>query len=102
MLQVAQQRTWLKSELGGEYLAGPAIGGKGVGGAAGSIQGEHQLTPRPLSERMAIEQRLEVDDALLAGAARQLGLDRVLHHGSRSSSSRCTSPAGRAESATSS
>ena len=80
MLEVAQHRTWLESEFCSQQLASPTEGGEGVGRPTVAVQRQHQLTPGPLAERIGIEERFELADALLAGAARQLRLDRRLEH----------------------
>ena len=80
VLEVAQHRTRLESEFGGQQLASPTEGGEGVGGPAVAVQRQHQLTPRAFAERIGVEECFELADALLAGAARQFGLNRLLEH----------------------
>ena len=57
-LQVAQRRTGLDSELGGEQQPSAAVGGEGVGGSSRLVEGEHQLAPRPLAVRVALGRTL--------------------------------------------
>ena len=80
-LQVAQRRTGLETELGGEQQSNTAVGGEGVGGSSRLVEGEHQLTPRPLAVGMRLNERFQLTDASLTGAAGELGLERLLDDG---------------------
>ncbi len=77
-LQVAQRRTGLETELRGEQQPNSAIGGEGVGGSSRLVEGEHQLTPRPLAVGMGLNERFQLTDASLTGAAGELGSPSLL------------------------
>ena len=48
---------------------------------AGAVEGQHQLAPRPLPERMAAYQRIELGHELRLASEGQLGVDAVLEAG---------------------
>ena len=77
-LQVAQRRTGLETELTGQKQSNSAKGGEGVGGSSRLVEGEHQLTPRPLAVGMGLNERFQLPDASLTGAAGELGRHRLL------------------------
>ncbi len=57
------------------------VGAQGVGLPATAVQGDHQLAPQPLAERMPGGQALELADHGRVGADRQVGVDAVLDGG---------------------
>ena len=46
-----------------------------------AVEGEHLLTPQPLAERMASDERLELARELGVAAEREIGVDPLLEHG---------------------
>ena len=68
LFDVAQCRTGLDPQLGGQLHTGTAIGGQGVRWSTGLVEGDHQLTPGSLAVRVGLHERFEVTDALLPAA----------------------------------
>ena len=79
-LQLLELGPRVEAQLVEQRLAGGAIRGERVGLAAGSVEGEHQLSARPLAERVRLDDRLELGDELRVAAEREVGLDPLLEH----------------------
>ena len=77
-LQLAQRGPRLQPQLRGEHEARPAVGSESVGRATGLIERPHQLTPRLLAERVALEPGFQLADASISRTGCQLGLDGLL------------------------
>ena len=78
LLDVAQRRAGLDSQLGSEQHPGAAERFQSVGWAACLVQRSHQQPPGTLPVRVDLHERLELADASLALAAVELRLGRVL------------------------
>ena len=75
-----------------EHLSGLVVRGQGFAATAVLVQGEHELAPGSLIQRVLLERASQLPDHLGAAAAAQVGLDPVrfcraaqllnmLHHG---------------------
>ena len=86
---VATCASWARIERSRSRSAGPgsrpssaastqsnaAVGGEGVGGPSRLVEGEHQLPPCPLAVGVRLDERFQLADAPLTGAAGELGLE---------------------------
>ena len=61
-----------------EMLAEPAVGGEGLALPSASIEGEHQLTPKRLAQRVLAHELLELRDESGVPTQRELGPDAEL------------------------
>ena len=68
----------LDPELTDEHLAGPQEGLERLGLAAGSVQGDHQLAPPPLAERLLSDHGLELGDQLTRITGSEPRIDQIL------------------------
>ncbi len=48
-----------------------------LGLAVGAVEGEHELAPEPLPQRMPSDERLQLADELSVAAEREVGLDAL-------------------------
>ena len=80
-LQLPQRGPGLDPELLDQDVPGPSVAPERVGLAARAVQGDHQLTPRALAQRVGRHERLDLGDQLVVAAERETGLDAVLHGG---------------------
>ena len=80
-LQPLQGETGLEAELLVEQPACVAVGLERRRLAAGAVQGEHQLSPQALAERLRGDDRLQLGDELAVAAEREVGVDPVLERG---------------------
>ena len=77
-LQLAQRRSGLDTDLLDQHATGPAEGAQRVGLAARAVEGEHQLGPAPLPQRVGGDRLLELGDEQLVAPGREEGIDAVL------------------------
>ena len=77
-LELHQRRRRVEAELLDEHLAVVAEHAQRVGLATGAVQGDHQLRPERLPQRVLGGERLDLRDHLGGSAARQLGVDEAL------------------------
>jgi hypothetical protein len=78
VLELSQRHAWLDSELVDHRPARLPVGLESLGLPTGAIEGEHQLAPESLAERLLGDQRLELPDELRTRAERELRVDQVL------------------------
>ncbi|HKH04261.1 MAG TPA: hypothetical protein VKA65_03790 [Acidimicrobiales bacterium] len=77
-LQRLQLGPGVDAQLLGEGGPGLAERGEGVGLAAGPVQGQHQLAPQPLAQRLLLDQRRQLAGQLAVAPEGEVGLDAVL------------------------
>ena len=77
LLELLELGAGLEPELLVEGAAGIPVTLEGLGLAAGTVEGEHQLTAQPLACRMLCDQDVELTDQGAMAAERQVGLDSV-------------------------
>ena len=77
LLEVAQWATRLDPELLDEQTAAIAVRGERVGLPAGAIEGQHQLTTKPLAERVLVDEPLKLGDERAMPAERELCLQTI-------------------------
>ena len=92
-LELAQPRPRIEPELAGELLAGRGEDRERIGVPARAIEGEHQLPDQALSQRVLAHQLLELGHETRALAAREVGVDPLLH-GEQTSLLELCDPAG--------
>ena len=80
LVDAAQQRPRIDTQLVGEQAAGRLVQVQRVGLAAVGVQGTHQLRTQPLPERILRDQAFQLDHDSAVLAAKQVRLDPVLHH----------------------
>ena len=78
-LELAQLCARLEAELVGEQRARLAVDLERLRLAA-AVEGEHQLRPQPLAERVLGDERSELGNELALAAAAEVGLEPVLQH----------------------
>jgi hypothetical protein len=81
LLDVLKLRRRIDPELSGEHLTRPLVRRERVTLAARAVQGHHQVSPRPLPERMVGDERLQFGDELVMPPERQVGADPLLDRG---------------------
>ena len=81
LLEPTQLRRGLDSELVGEQCSSHSVPVESLGVTSGAVEGDHQLTPAALTERLPRDQRLDLADHLDVAPERQLGVDDVLLDG---------------------
>ncbi len=59
-----------------------------LGLAVGAVEGEHELAPEPLAQRVPSDERLQLADELSVAAEREVGLDPLFERVRVASSSR--------------
>ena len=77
-LEPLQLGARLDAELVHERLARPRELGQGVRLAAGAVEREHQLRPRPLAQRLRLDESLQLGDHLGVPAELEIEVDPVL------------------------
>src|SRR5438067_2015940 len=77
-MHAAQKRARLEPQLLDEQLASLAVGLERLRLPAGAVEGEHQLGPQPLAQRMGADEPLELGDELRVRADRELRLRPLL------------------------
>jgi hypothetical protein len=78
LLQALELRTRRKAEIGVEGAHRVAVRVERLSLPPGAVQGEHELGPQPLAQRLARYQLLELADELGSAANGQVGLEAVL------------------------
>ena len=81
VVQPAQLGARLDAAVVDEDRAQPLVGAQRVGAAAGAVEGDHQLTPRRLPQRVLLDVAPQVVDHLGVPAERELRVDPVLRGG---------------------
>ena len=77
-VHAAQERARLEAQLRDEQLAALAVGLERLRLPARAVEGEHQLGAQPLSQRMRVDERLELADELGVRTDRELRLGALL------------------------
>ena len=80
-LELLQFEARLDPELLAERLSRPAVELERVGLAARAVERQHQLRPRPLAERLARDELLQLGDQARVPPEREVGLDPLLERG---------------------
>ncbi len=80
-LQPLQRATGLEPELLHEHLARLVVDAQRLGLAARAVEGDHELGPESLAQRMLRDERLQFRDELGVPAGRKLRLDPILGRG---------------------
>ena len=80
-LQLSQLWSRVDAELVGQDSPGPLVRLQRVTLPAGPVQGQDQLAPQPLTQRMLTHQVLELAGQLAMATEHQLGVDPVLGRG---------------------
>ena len=57
------------------------VGLQRLGLTAGTVEREHQLSPKPLSQRMLRDERLELGSDIVVPAEREVSVDALLDRG---------------------
>jgi hypothetical protein len=78
LLQLLQTRAWLESKFVREKRSNSLVGSEGLGLAIASVERDHQLPPKPLPERMPIDQSLELSDNIAVAPELKVRLDPIL------------------------
>jgi hypothetical protein len=81
LVQRAQLGTEVDAQFLGEDLAGPAVGVQRLGGPPGPVQGEHQLRPHPLPQRVFGGQRDQLGDPVPVPAEVHIQVDALFQGG---------------------
>ena len=81
LLQPAQFGGRVQAEVLGKRLADPVIYGQRVSLPAAPVQGQHQLTVRPLAQRLLRNDGLQFGDHVRVAARGQFQLDTFLRCG---------------------
>jgi hypothetical protein len=74
-LQPAQLRPRVDAQLLDQDRPGPLVGQQGIGLPTGPVQGQHELGPQPLPQRLLADQPFELGHQLPVPAQPQLRLD---------------------------
>ena len=77
-LELAELRADLQPQLVEERTPGVRVGGECVGLPAGLVEGDHELPPGPLAERMLGDELPELADDVRSATLRELGVDPTL------------------------
>jgi hypothetical protein len=77
-LEAPQLGPRLDAQFVDECAAGALVGVQRLPLAARAVEGDHQLSPAPLSERLLAHRLLELGHEIPGATARQLGVDAVL------------------------
>ena len=78
LLQLSKLRVGLETELLVEELSERAIGLEGVGMATRAVERHHELSSKPLVERVKSDERLDLPDRLGLASDREHGLEARL------------------------
>lgn len=80
-LESPQALARLEAELRREGAASLLVGLQRLGLPPRAVEGEHQLAPGPLAQRLLGDQLLQLDDELVVASELELGLDPLLPGG---------------------
>ena len=75
----AQARPRHQAQLLGQHPVSVLVGGQGLGLSAGPVQGEHELFPEPLMQRVSSDQTLDLTDKRGVAAQGEVGIDPPFH-----------------------
>jgi hypothetical protein len=78
-VQAAQLRRGVDAELFRQDGPGPLVGQQRIGLSAGPVQGQQQLRPKPLPQRLLAHQPLQLGHQLPVAPQPQIGLNAILH-----------------------
>ncbi len=80
-LELAQLGTGVEAELLGEHGAALLEHAQRIGLPSGAVEGQHQLGPQSLAERMVGDEHLELADEPLMMGERELHFDPLFDEG---------------------
>ena len=78
-MQPAQLRPWVDAELLDQDRSGPLVGQQRIGLPTRAVQGQQQLGPQPLPQRLLADQPLQLGHQLSVPPQPQVGLEAILH-----------------------
>ena len=79
-LELLQGRPWLDPEPLDEQAAAFPVAGERLCLAAAAVEGEHQLASQLLTQRLRLDEGLQLGDEPLVLTERELGLDPAAEH----------------------
>jgi len=81
LLDVLKLGRWIDPEFCGEHLTRSLVSRERVTLAARTVQGNHQVSPRPLPERMVSDEPLQLGDEVVMPSKGQVGTYPLLDGG---------------------
>src|SRR5215469_4255008 len=78
VLEFAQEGTWVEANFTSEVLPGSVESRKRVAPAAGSIQGQHELSDEPLPQRVLSDQLIDLGRQLRMAPECEVAIELVL------------------------